>query len=283
MADDLEEEWWLKDKGSDNADSESDKGSDEASEINVGDDVKGDQVDIDSSKGDTDGQTKPEKRKRQEEGKKKKKKRKSITAELKEKGDDSRGSPEALVSLIEKTFKDALSPVEWDEVQLNLGNDFYPSSEKDHTPVSYLRSILPKWKKQMKTSQLKPGSPLLLVLTPSAIRAVQLNREINDFKLENCKCAKLFAKHFKINEQEKYLKKTVCHVAIGTPNRVNALLKLGALHLDSLFSVVLDWNWRDVKLKRMTDIPDVRKDLLLLLQTHVIPHVHHTKCKIGIL
>ena len=57
-------------------------------------------------------------------------------------------------------------------------DDFYPSSDADHTPVSYLRTILPKWKKQMKTSVLKPGSPLLLVLTSSAIRAVQLNRYV---------------------------------------------------------------------------------------------------------
>lgn len=55
-------------------------------------------------------------------------------------------------------------------------SDFYASSEGDHTPSSYLRTILPKWKKLVQTSQLKPGSPLVLIITSSAIRAVHLNR-----------------------------------------------------------------------------------------------------------
>lgn len=57
----------------------------------------------------------------------------------------------------------------------------------------------------------------------------------------------------------------------------------GSLHLDSVKSIVLDWNWRDKKFKRMADIVDTRKDLMLLLQTYLIPHIHASKCKIGIL
>lgn len=57
----------------------------------------------------------------------------------------------------------------------------------------------------------------------------------------------------------------------------------GSLHLDSVKSIVLDWNWRDKKFKRMTDIVDTQKDLMLLLQTYLIPHIHASKCKIGIL
>lgn len=57
-----------------------------------------------------------------------------------------------------------------------IDSDFYVSSEGDHTPSSYLRTILPKWKKLVQTSQLKPGSPLVLIITSSAIRAVHLNR-----------------------------------------------------------------------------------------------------------
>lgn len=40
---------------------------------------------------------------------------------------------------------------------------------------------------------------------------------------------------------------------------------LGLFYLDSVKSIVLDWNWRDKKFKRMTDIVDIRKDLMLLL------------------
>ena len=45
----------------------------------------------------------------------------TITSELKEKGDTTRGSSDALLALLEKTFKDKLSTVEWDEIQLDLG------------------------------------------------------------------------------------------------------------------------------------------------------------------
>lgn len=46
---------------------------------------------------------------------------------------------------------------------------------------------------------------------------------------------------------------------------------------------MFDWNWRDKKLKRMADIIDIRKDLMVLLQSYLIPHVRAKKCKIGIL
>ena len=47
--------------------------------------------------------------------------------------------------------------------------------------------------------------------------------------------------------------------------------------------MVLDWNWRDVKLKRMVDIPDVRRDLTVLLKEFVVDRVKCTPCRIAIL
>ncbi|KAJ8314892.1 hypothetical protein KUTeg_007042 [Tegillarca granosa] len=161
-------------------------------------------------------------------------------------------------------------------------NNFCVCSSPEDTATSYLRTILPKWKKLTK-SELPPGSPLLLIITSSAIRAVQLNREIQDFKGEEAKCAKLFAKHFKLEEQKKYLAKQICHMGIGTPNRLQALLKDNSLHLKNVKTIVVDWNWRDIKSKRLIDIPEIKKDFMMLLQTFLIPHVHNTKCKIGLL
>ena len=54
-------------------------------------------------------------------------------------------------------------------------NHFYVANSTGGYPVAYLRSILNKWKK-LKTQPLSEGSPLLLVVSPSALRAVQLNR-----------------------------------------------------------------------------------------------------------
>lgn len=52
--------------------------------------------------------------------------------------------------------------------------------------------------------------------------------------------AKLFAKHFKVEEQQKLLDSTVVGIASGTPNRLNKLANLDSLKLDRLRLLVLD-------------------------------------------
>ncbi|WAR06784.1 CMS1-like protein [Mya arenaria] len=123
--------------------------------------------------------------------------------------------------------------------------------------VAYLRQVLPKWKK-LKAGVEGHGSPVLLVICPSALRALE--------------------------EQQKFLKKSTCHMGIGTPSRILALIKSGHLGLDQLCAVVIDWNWRDVKHHRLVDAPELRTELANLLKTYIIPHIKsHSKCKIGIL
>ncbi|XP_022293189.2 protein CMSS1-like [Crassostrea virginica] len=270
MADDLGDDWWETDNPA-KADEQSSSGDE--GEKNAEDEQKGQKRSQEHDEVDQDQSPK----------KKQKHRRKKITSELKEKGDSSRATSKDVVEVIAKHFDGKLSTVEWDELRLDPDSDFYVGSEADHTPSSYLRTVLPKWKKLVQTSDLKPGSPLVLIITSSAIRAVHLNRSITDFKTEECKCAKLFAKHFKIEEQQKYLSKNICHLGLGTPNRISSLLKSGSLHLDNVKSIVLDWNWRDKKFKRMADIVDTRRDLMLLMQTYLIQHIHKNKCKIGIL
>lgn len=91
-----------------------------------------------------------------------------------------------------------------------------------------------------------------------------------------------------IEEQVKLLQKGVTHIGVGTPARINALIEKGrcgdeyvtvklksiwclwknlicfvfflsaeGLSLRALRYLVLDWNWRDQKLRRMADIPEV--------------------------
>jgi superfamily II DNA/RNA helicase len=55
-----------------------------------------------------------------------------------------------------------------------------------------------------------------------------------------CKVAKLFAKHFKVPEQQRLLESTVVGIASGTPNRLNRLADLDALKLDRLRLLLLD-------------------------------------------
>ena len=51
---------------------------------------------------------------------------------------------------------------------------------------------------------------------------------------------KLFAKHFKVGEQQEALAKGPLAVAVGTPNRIGKLADLGALRLDRLKYLLVD-------------------------------------------
>ncbi|XP_021354062.1 protein CMSS1-like [Mizuhopecten yessoensis] len=277
MADDLDDEWWTSAQNEgETSEPESDH-SVEASENAAP--VKRKAEAIDDDKGADDDQA--DNTDNKEKKKKAKRKRNTITVELKAKGSKS-GTAEDLVQVITKHYKDKLSTVEWDNIKIDTDRNFFVSADKEHTPVSYLRTILPKWKKMLKT-ELKPGSPLVLLVSASAIRSVQLNREILDFKSEQCQIAKLFAKHFKLEEQQKFLAKKVCHIGLGTPNRLHTLVKSGSLHLDNVAAVVLDWNWRDIKSKRMVDIPEIRGHLMDFMKDFMIPHMSKNHCKIGML
>jgi len=71
------------------------------------------------------------------------------------------------------------------------------------------------------------GAPTLLFLTGAALRVADLTRVLKSKTLQGEKgsgVAKLFAKHFKLEEHVKYLKKTKVGTAVGTPGRVGKLL-----------------------------------------------------------
>lgn len=71
-------------------------------------------------------------------------------------------------------------------------------------------------------TDLPCGSPSVLVLTSSAIRAVTVTRLLR--KVGNSKICKLFAKHMKIKDQVDVLRKDKFPIAVGTPNRVLKLI-----------------------------------------------------------
>lgn len=51
-------------------------------------------------------------------------------------------------------------------------------------------------------------------------------RELKEFN-SLCRIAKLFAKHFKIEEQEAFLRKEQARIVVGTPNRLEKLIDTG--------------------------------------------------------
>ena len=57
---------------------------------------------------------------------------------------------------------------------------------------------------------------------------------------QECRIAKLFAKHFKEEEQTKYLEEHTVKIATGTPNRLRKLAEKGTLRLGALHLLILD-------------------------------------------
>ncbi|KAL8611452.1 hypothetical protein ACOMHN_014507 [Nucella lapillus] len=300
MADDLEDEWW---KGSDDSTEDAagedggQRGEKESPQKGVKHTKKGVKRSTADREDEADSSAVPAKKQKsatkEKDGKKNKKKKKTFArkkiTEVDEDVLKKGGTPADVQSLlrpISAVSKSDDSHSESDDsddaAMLSPETDFFPANP-EQSPGAYLEELLPGWAVAVKEAKVPPGSPLMLVLCSSAIRAVQLNRELKSFLGKDCKTAKLFAKHMKLGEQKTFLEKKVCHASIGTPNRVQALLESGSLKLKQTHAVVLDWNWRDIKLKRMADIPDVRRDLTKLLKEHFVDHIKNTTCRIAIL
>uniref|UniRef100_A0A4W6D946 Cms1 ribosomal small subunit homolog n=1 Tax=Lates calcarifer TaxID=8187 RepID=A0A4W6D946_LATCA len=171
------------------------------------------------------------------------------------------GCPADLQNLITQHFSDKRSVIEQEELKLQ-DSCFLSSNDLTHSLSSYLKQVCPKWAKIQKQHTQKT-SVVLLIVCSSALRTIELIKQLTTFKGE-AKAVKLFAKHIKIEEQVKLLQKGVTHIGVGTPGRISALIEKEGLNLQALRYLVLDWNWRDQKLRRMVDIPEVRYCPLLL-------------------
>uniref|UniRef100_H2YF06 Uncharacterized protein n=1 Tax=Ciona savignyi TaxID=51511 RepID=H2YF06_CIOSA len=125
-------------------------------------------------------------------------------------------------------------------------------------------------------------SPLIIVVCGNALRASKLNTEAKMFKGKEAKSIKLFARHFKIDDQMKLLRENVIHFAVATPERLRSLLQQDGISLAHTRAVVIDWNWRDVKMKRLIDVREARSSLMSLLKDHVIPACKKYHVKIGL-
>lgn len=210
--------------------------------------------------------------------KKKRKKKKTITDVLTT-SEPKPGCPADLQDLAAQYFKDKRSVIEQEELRVQ-DSFFLSSNDLTHTLASYLKQIAPKWAKIQKQHTEK-SSAVLLIVCSSALRTIELIKQLTSFKGE-AKAVKLFAKHIKIEEQVKLLQKGITHIGVGTPGRISALIEREGLSLQALRYLVLDWNWRDQKLRRMVDIPEIKQDLMKLLESGVLARCKEDKVKIGL-
>ncbi|XP_065912716.1 protein CMSS1-like [Dysidea avara] len=176
-------------------------------------------------------------------------------------------------------LSNALQTVEKDSDDLLILEDNFVQVDGDTEDFnSCLKQAVPNWEKWLARLS-KPASPIVMVIALSAMRCIQLNREAAGFR-NGCTTVKLFAKHIKVAEQRTFLESHVVPFAIGTPNRINKLLKLGVLNLKKCRLIVIDWYWKDKKMRAIADIPEVKDDLNTLLRDILLPQMQSSKLKL---
>lgn len=214
-----------------------------------------------------------------EESRKTRKWKKKKISDILAKSEPKPGTPEDLQKLIRDHYSSSRSVIELEELYLP-DSCFLKANDLTHSLSSYLKEICPKWVKLRKT-HVEKKSVLMLILCSSAVRALELIRSLTAFR-GDAKVMKLFAKHIKVQEQLKLLEKRVIHLGVGTPGRIKELVKQDGLNLNPLKFLVFDWNWRDQKLRRMMDIPEIRKEVFELLDMGVFSLCKSDSLKLGL-
>ncbi|GAM19385.1 hypothetical protein SAMD00019534_025600 [Acytostelium subglobosum LB1] len=79
--------------------------------------------------------------------------------------------------------------------------------------------------------ELKPGAPLVTIVTCSATRAIGIGKVLNDFN-QTSRVGLYFAKHKKIEEHIEILKQYPVRIIVGTPNRLAKLAEENHLNLE---------------------------------------------------
>ncbi|KAN0077350.1 U3-containing 90S pre-ribosomal complex subunit domain containing protein [Tylopilus felleus] len=131
--------------------------------------------------------------------------------------------------------------------------------------VDFIIKVLPMLHKRLSQRSKSPGAPTLLYIAGAALRVADVTRVLKDRRLRGEKggdVAKLFAKHFKLQEHVAYLKRSKIGSAAGTPGRVGKLLcETDALSVSQLTHIILDISFRDAKKRNLLDIPEARDEI----------------------
>ncbi|XP_028616062.1 protein CMSS1 isoform X1 [Grammomys surdaster] len=275
MADDLGDEWWENQPAA--------ASSPELSGVEEGGDTEMTQQDTvpvpEKTKQPTECFLTQAKKPKAEDSRKTRKWKKKKISDILAKSEPKPGTPEDFQKLIKDHYSSSRSVIELEELHLP-DSCFLKANDLTHSLSSYLKEICPKWVKLRKTHTEKK-SVLMLILCSSAVRALELIRSLTAFK-GDAKVMKLFAKHIKVQEQVKFLENRVIHLGVGTPGRIKELVKQDGLNLNPLKFLVFDWNWRDQKLRRMMDIPEIRKEVFELLDMGVFGLCKSDSLKLGL-
>jgi hypothetical protein len=126
--------------------------------------------------------------------------------------------------------------------------------------------------KHYRSNQSNRSAPFIIILCSSAMRCIHIQKKLNSSKFiksKKLRWAYAFGKHKNLKEQISYFKNdnndlSSIDLIFATPKRLIQLIKADCFDLDQLKYIVIDYIYRDAKLKRFFDINDIRKEFLKL-------------------
>ncbi|KAK5654356.1 hypothetical protein OQA88_7265 [Cercophora sp. LCS_1] len=165
-------------------------------------------------------------------------------------------------------FGTDLSPIELADLYISASDFKNTTSWQKPRSLENLPDFLEEFsddKDKLKTAPKKNGAPHTLIVAGAGLRAADLVRAVRKFQTKGNSVAKLFAKHFKLEEQVSFLKKHRTGIAVGTPQRLIDLIENEALSIDNLKRIVVDASHIDQKKRGITDMRETAIPLVKLL------------------
>lgn len=174
---------------------------------------------------------------------------------------------EYIKSLQHKVYKDA-SDLELVELCFSescfLDTRSYSNKRMANDLPAFITEVAPNLQARLGQRPANKGAPTMLVLSSSALRAAELVRVLRPMSgKKGGEVAKLFAKHFKLEQHAEYLRRTTVSAGVGTTGRIGKLLgETDSLSLKALTHVLIDASHQDAKTMTIFDIAEIRSSLL---------------------
>jgi protein CMS1 len=180
-------------------------------------------------------------------------------------------------SLLAEHFAKTIKRIYKSDTDLELEERYLPSStfmdttsytaeRKKNLLFRFLEAVLPGSTHDLNRASTEKASPHTLFICPSGLRGADLARELRTYQSADNAVAKLFAKHFKIEQQAVFLRKTNVGFGVGTPDRVKKLIEAGALKTGRLERIVVDGSYLDEKKRGFWNMAELFMPMLDLLK-----------------
>ena len=152
------------------------------------------------------------------------------------------------------------------------------TDENDRSTSLLIHSIgshISDYKVRFKTVYEEMGCPHVIVCCISATRANNVIKSLS--KTFKCPIAKLFSKHFTVEEQRKMLASRHYPICVGTPNRLSKLLELGSLCMTEHTSLLVMDGYKDPKTFTVMSLNGVKEDLFNMIEKYAVSEFSHLK------